>query len=69
MGYYVAKLFISAALIVLISEAAKRSSWLGGFLASLPLLSFLGIVWLYVDTKDTGKVAALSASIFWLLQR
>ena len=67
MIYYLTKLIISATLIVVISEAAKRSSWLGGLLASLPLVSFLSIVWLYVDTKDADKVAALSTSIFWLV--
>ena len=67
MWYYLAKLAISATLIVVVSEAAKRSSWLGGLLASLPLVSFLGIIWLYVDTQDTDKVAALSTSIFWLV--
>ncbi len=67
MWYYLVKLAISATLIVVISEAAKRASWLGGLLASLPMVSFLAIIWLYVDTKDTRKVAELSTSIFWLV--
>ena len=67
MWYFLAKLAISATLIVLISEAAKHASWLGGLLASLPLVSFLAIIWLYVDTNDTKKVAELSTSIFWLV--
>jgi uncharacterized membrane protein (GlpM family) len=67
MWYYLIKLAISAALIVLISETSKRFSWLGGLLASLPLVSILSLVWLYVDTEDSEKVAALSTSIFWLV--
>ena len=67
MIYTVLKFAISAALIVGISEVAKRSSFLGGLLGSLPLVSLLAFVWLYRDTRDTAKVAALSTSIFWLV--
>jgi hypothetical protein len=67
MLYYLVKLAISATLIVLVSEVAKRSTWLGGVLASLPLVSFLSIVWLYVDTNDADKVADLSTDTFWLV--
>jgi len=67
MWYYLIKLAISATLIVLISETSKRFSWLGGLLASLPLVSILSLIWLYVDTEDSEKVAALSTSIFWLV--
>ena len=67
MIYTILKVAISAALIVGISEIAKRSSLLGGLLASLPLTSLLAFVWLYRDTRDTAKIAALSTSIFWLV--
>jgi predicted permease len=36
-------------------------------LASIPLVSLLAIIWLYSDTKDTAKIAALSTGIFWLV--
>lgn len=67
MLYTALKLFTSAALIVAISELAKRSGWLGGLLASLPTISLLAIVWLYVDTRDVEKIASLSTGIFWLV--
>ncbi len=67
MAYYVMKLVISAALIVLISEVSKRSSFLGAILASVPLVSVLAMMWLYIDTKSAEKVAALSTSVFWLV--
>lgn len=67
MFYYVLKLVISAALIVLVSEVSKRYSMLGGLLASLPLVSFLGMIWLYIDTGNGEKVANLSWSILWLV--
>ena len=46
MIYTILKVAISAALIVGISEIAKRSSFLGGLLASLPLTSLLAFIWL-----------------------
>lgn len=67
MTYYLLKLFISAALIVIVSEVSKRSATFGGLLASLPLVSYLAMIWLWIDTRDTGKIAALSTSIFWLV--
>lgn len=65
--YYIIKVAISAGLIVAISEIAKRSTLLGGVLASLPLVSVLAIIWLYVETRDVDKVSALAASVFWLV--
>jgi hypothetical protein len=67
MVWYLTKLVITAALIVLISEVSKRSSLVGAILASVPLVSVLGMIWLYVDTRDVSKIASLSTSIFWLV--
>lgn len=67
MWYLVFKYVLSAALVVLVSEVSKRSGLLGGLLASLPLVSFLAMIWLYVDTRDVQKVADLSWSILWLV--
>ncbi len=65
--YYVLKVAISAILIVLISEISKRSTFLGSVLASFPLVSFLAILWLYRETRDTARIASLSLDIFWLV--
>ena len=67
MAYYVFKVAISALLIVAIAEISKRSSLIGALLASVPLVSVLAMVWLYVDTRDSDKVAALASSVFWLV--
>lgn len=67
MVYLVIKFFTSAALIVAISEIAKRYSFIAAVLASLPLTSLLAFIWLYIDTKDANKVAALSTDIMWLV--
>ena len=67
MTQAIIKFGLSAAILVAVSEIAKRSSMLGGLLASLPLMSLLAFIWLWQDTRDAAKVAALSTSILWLV--
>lgn len=62
------KVLISALAIVAVSEIVKRGgTFWGGVLASLPLTSLLAFIWIYAETKDTAKIAALSWSVFWLV--
>ena len=67
MTYTILKFALSAAVLVAVSEISKRSSFMGGLLVSLPLTSLLAMMWLWRDTHDSGKIAALSTSIFWLV--
>ena len=67
MYYYILKLIITAVLIVLISEISKRNSLFGALLASIPIVSVLGMFWLYIDTKNIEKISNLSMGIFWLV--
>ncbi len=67
LTYLFFKFGLSAAALVAVSEIAKRSSVWAALVASLPLTSLLAFVWLYIDTKDTQKIAALSGDIFWLV--
>lgn len=67
MLYTVVKAVITALLVVAISEIAKRSSLIGAILASVPLVSVLAMIWLYVDTRDVEKISSLATSIFWLV--
>jgi hypothetical protein len=67
MGYYLLKLLLSAAIIVVVSEVAKVNVGLGALIKSLPLVSILAMIWLYVDTRDTDTIAVLSVSTFWLV--
>ena len=61
------KFAVTAAVVVAVSEIAKRSTLWGALLASLPLTSLLAFVWLYVETGDSQRIATLSQSIFWLV--
>ena len=67
MLYYLTKILLSAGIIVAVAEVAKVNATLGALIKSLPLISILAMMWLYVDTHDTGKIAELSTSTFWLV--
>ena len=60
MIYYLAKLIITAFVIVIVSEVAKKSTFIAAIIISIPLTSILAFTWLYVDTKDYQKVIDLS---------
>lgn len=65
--YYILKVLLSALLIVAITEIAKKSILMGGILASIPLVSVLAFIWIYVETKNIETISNLSISIFWLV--
>ena len=67
MWQYIIKVLLTVGVIVAISEISKRSTFWGAALASLPLTSLLAFVWLYLETGDAQRVAALSTGIFWLV--
>ena len=67
MIYNIIKILISAILIALISEVSKRSTFFGAVLASIPLVSVMAMIWLYIDTNDSLQVVQLSKGIFWLV--
>ena len=67
MSYFLIKIAVTTVLVVAISEIAKRSSFAGAILASVPLISVLAMIWLYIDTKDVARVSTLATSIFWLV--
>ena len=65
MSYLIAKAALSGLIIAVVSEIAKRSPPFGALVVSLPLLSILAIIWLWRDTGDTERIAALMVSTFW----
>ena len=67
MIHFLIKIGLSAFIIAAVSEIAKRSTVFGALIASLPLTSLLAMIWLYQDTKNAQKIAALSGEIFWLV--
>lgn len=67
MLYLVAKALISGALIAVASEVARRNAGFGALIASLPLVSILGMIWLWRDTADTPRLAAHAEATFWFV--
>ena len=58
--YYLIKTILTAIIIVIVSEIAKKSSFLAAIIISIPITSLLAFIWLYLDTKDTQKIVVLS---------
>jgi uncharacterized membrane protein (GlpM family) len=65
MPWLITKYLIPAAVVVLVSEAAKRSDRLGGFVAALPLVTFLALIWLYVEKQSPEKISNHAWYTFW----
>ena len=65
MAWIITKYFLTAAVVVLVSELAKRSDKLGGFVAALPLVTILALIWLYVERQPQEKIANHAWYTFW----
>lgn len=67
MIYLLIKAVVSAVIIVIVSETARRNPGTGALIASLPLISILGMIWLWRDTGDIQRLAEHSAATFWFV--
>ena len=65
MAWLISKYLITAAVVVIVSEAAKRSDRLGGLIAALPLVTVLTLIWLYVERQPQSKIANHAWYTFW----
>lgn len=63
--YAVIKALLSGVIIAAVSEIARRSPSAGALVASLPLVSVLGMIWLWRDTADSERLAAHAGATFW----
>ncbi|MEX5746966.1 DUF3147 family protein [Massilia sp. X63] len=65
MKWIITKYLLTAAVVVLVSEAAKRSDRFGGFIAALPMITILTLVWLYVEQQPQARIANHAWYTFW----
>lgn len=65
MAWIITKYFLTAGIVVLVSELAKRSDKLGGLVAALPLVTVLTLIWLYVEQQSQEKIANHAWYTFW----
>lgn len=67
MYYFVLKALVSGCIVAIVSEVAKRYPGFGGLIASLPLVSVLGMIWLWRDTHDPVRMAQHASGTFWFV--
>lgn len=65
MLYLALKAIISGILVAAASEIAKRYPGIGALIASLPLVSVLGMIWLWHDRPDAKTMSAHAGATFW----
>lgn len=65
MAWIITKYLLSAAVVVLVSEMAKRSDKLGGLVAALPIVTFLTLIWLYIEKQPMAKIGNHAWYTFW----
>lgn len=65
MPFLITKYALTALIIVIVSETAKRSDRLGAMIASLPLVTVLTMIWLHLEKQGTTKIADHAYYTFW----
>ncbi|MFN0128752.1 MAG: DUF3147 family protein [Verrucomicrobiales bacterium] len=67
MTLYLTKIFVSAGIILAVSELAKRNNTVASVVHSLPLTSLLALSWIFWETKDTRLIASHAHGTFWFV--
>ena len=65
MAWIITKYLLTAGIVILVSELAKRSDKLGGLVAALPLVTVVTLVWLYLENQSMEKISNLAWYTFW----
>lgn len=65
MIWLITKYLTTAFVVVLVSELAKRSDRFGALIASLPLVTLLTLVWLYLEKQPASKLSNHASYTFW----
>ena len=65
MAWVISKYFLTAIVVVVVSEVAKRSDRFGGLIAALPLITVLTLIWLNIEKQSVEKIANHAWYTFW----
>lgn len=65
MYWIVTKYLITAAIVVFISEVAKRSDKAGALIAALPTVTILALIWMYLEGQGNEKLTNHAYYTFW----
>jgi ABC-type nickel/cobalt efflux system permease component RcnA len=63
--YFILKCAVSGLLIGAASSVARRYPGFGALIASLPLVSVLGMIWLWREKPDVANMADHAQATFW----
>lgn len=61
----IVKYAVTSLIIVTVSEVAKRMDRVGALIASLPFVTVMVMIWLYVEKQGTAKIANHAWYTFW----
>jgi uncharacterized membrane protein (GlpM family) len=67
MGFLIFKYALTAAIIVLVSEVAKRLDRLGALIGALPMVTVLAMIWLWAEKQEMEKIANHAYYTFWFV--
>ena len=67
MTFFIVKALLSGVIVAVVSEVARRLPGLGGLIASLPLISVMGMIWLWRDKPDAAHMADHVQATFWFV--
>ena len=67
MLWFVIKAALSGLIVATVSTIARRYPGFGALVASLPLVSVLGMIWLWHDKPDAENMAAHAGATFWFV--
>jgi len=65
--WFVLKAALSGLIVATVSTVAKRYPGFGALIASLPLVSVLGMIWLWHDKPDAQNMATHAQATFWFV--
>ncbi|MEQ1547813.1 MAG: DUF3147 family protein [Chakrabartia sp.] len=65
MNAFLVRAVLSGLIVAIIALVARKNPTAGGLLASIPLVSTLGMIWLWHDTRDPKLVAEYVGSTLW----
>lgn len=67
MLQFIIKAALSGLIVAVVATIARRYPGFGALVASLPLISLLGMIWLWQDTQDPTTLAAHARATFWFV--
>lgn len=65
MAWIITKYLLTAMVVVLVSELAKRSDKVGGLVAALPIITLLTLIWLHIEKQPLDKISNHAWYTFW----